>query len=162
MPVCEVQIVNIFVDKDTGTPVVLLQDIESRDVLPILIAPLEASMIAIELEGQKPVRPLTHDLIINMIKELSYEVKSVCVTDLRENIYFAEITLVSGDRVVEIDSRPSDAIAVALRAGCPIFVKRKVFALAMGIENVARSGNRETMKEVLEDIDIDDVDGKIM
>ena len=162
MPVCEVQIVNIFVDKDTGTPVVLLQDAESKDVLPILIAPLEASMIAIELEGQKPVRPLTHDLIINVIKEVGYEVKSICITDLRENIYFAEITLVSGDRVVEVDSRPSDAIAVALRAGCPIFVKRKVFALAMGIENVARSGNRETMKEVLEDIDIDDVDGKIM
>jgi bifunctional DNase/RNase len=119
-------------------------------------------MIAIELEGQKPVRPLTHDLIINVVKELAYEVKSVCVTDLRDNIYFAEITLVCGDRVVEIDSRPSDAIAVALRAGCPIFVKRKVFALAMGISNVVKSGDREAMKEVLEDIDIEDVDGKIM
>ncbi|HPB82041.1 MAG TPA: bifunctional nuclease family protein [Spirochaetota bacterium] len=162
MPVCEVQIVNIFVDKDSGTPVVLLRDPESKDVLPILIAPLEASMIAIELEGQKPVRPLTHDLIINVVKELAYEVKSVCVTDLRDNIYFAEITLVCGDRVVEIDSRPSDAIAVALRAGCSIFVKRKVFALAMGISNVVKSGDREAMKEVLEDIDIEDVDGKIM
>lgn len=162
MSMCEVKLVNIFLDKDTGTPVVLLQDPLTSDVLPILIAPLEASLIAIEIEGKKPVRPLSHDLMLNMINEFGYEVKSVCVTDLRDNIYHAVITLVSGSNTIEIDSRPSDAIALALRAGSPIFVKKKVFALAMGIENMAHGADRETLREVLEDIEIDDVDGKIM
>ncbi len=162
MSLCEVNVVNIFLDKETGTPVVLLQDVSTNDVLPILIAPLEASLIAIELEGKKPARPLTHDLVINILREMSFEVKSICINDLKDNIYYATITIVSGEKILEIDSRPSDALAIALRAGCPIYVKKKVFALAMGIENVAHHADGDTLKEVLEDIEIDDVDGKIM
>ncbi|HPA71038.1 MAG: bifunctional nuclease family protein [Spirochaetes bacterium] len=158
----ECKVVNIFLDKDTGAPVVLLKDLHGDDILPIVIAPLEASMIAIELEGKKPVRPLTHDLIVQLLKEFRHELKSISIHDLRNNIYFASLNLESGGTALDVDCRPSDAIAVALRTGAPIFVSRKVFALAMGPGNLAGKMDKETLREVLEDIEIDDVGGKIM
>jgi len=162
MPQTECRVVNIFLDKDTGAPVVLLKDVHGDDILPIVIAPLEASMIAIELEGKKPVRPLTHDLIVNLLREFKQEVKSICIHDLRNNIYYAALNLDSGGILMDVDCRPSDAIAIALRTRAPIYVKKKVFALAMGIENVAHGMDKDTLREVLEDIEIDDVGGKIM
>ena len=162
MPQTECKVVNIFLDKDTGAPVVLLKDMHSDDILPIVIAPLEASMIAIELEGKKPVRPLTHDLIVNLLGEFNHEVKSICIRDLKSNIYFATLNLVSNGSGMDVDCRPSDAIAIALRTGAPIYVKKKVFALAMGVENISGRMDKETLREVLEDIEIDDVGGKIM
>ncbi len=162
MSLCRVNVTNVFVDEGTGSPVVILQDQESGDVLPILIAPLEASLIAIEMEGKKPIRPLSHDLMANILKELSWAVDSVVVEDLRNNIFYAKIILTSGEHRIEIDSRPSDSIALALRTKSPIFVQKKVFALAMGIENAAKKVDEETLKELLEDLEIDDVGGKIM
>ncbi|HNR86794.1 MAG TPA: bifunctional nuclease family protein [Spirochaetota bacterium] len=162
MSLCKVDIVNIFIDQETNAPVILLQDAETKDVLPIMIAPLEASLIAIELEGKKPVRPLTHDLMANLLRELSFEVESVVIDDLKNNIYYASIHLVSGARSLEIDSRPSDAIALALRTKSPIYVKKKVFALCMGLDKAAHESDKETLKQVLEDMEIDDAGGKIM
>lgn len=162
MPSTECKVINIFLDKDTGAPVVLLKDMHGDDILPIVIAPLEASMIAIELEGKKPVRPLTHDLIVNLLKAFGQELKSICIHDLRSNIYFATLNLDSSGTGLDVDCRPSDAIAIALRTGAPIYVKKKVFALAMGVDNIAGRMDKETLREVLEDIEIDDVGGKIM
>jgi bifunctional DNase/RNase len=162
MSLCEVKVTNIFIDQDSGAPVVVLQDIETKNTLPILIAPLEASLIAIELEGKKPVRPLTHDLLINILKELSFEVKSVVIHDLKNNVYYASLNIISGDKSIEMDCRPSDALAIALRTKSTIYVKKKVFALAMGLENAAHSSDGDTLKEVLEDIEIDEAGGKIM
>jgi bifunctional DNase/RNase len=162
MSLCEVNVVNLFVDQESGAPIVLLQDIVTKEVLPILVAPLEASLIAIELEGKKPIRPLTHDLLINILKELSYEIESVVIDDLKNNIYYAKINLVSNTKTIQIDSRPSDSIALALRSKSPIYVKKKVFVLCMGIEKASKEVDKETLKELLEDIEIDDVGGKIM
>ena len=162
MTISQAEVVNIFIDQNSSAPIVLLQDIDTKDTLPILIAPLEASMIAIELEGQKPVRPLTHDLIINILKKLSYEVVSIVIDDLKNNIYYAKINLASGDITLEIDSRPSDAIAVALRTKSPIYVRRKLYAVNMSLERAVKEVDEETLKEVLEDIEIDDVGGNIM
>lgn len=162
MSLCEVNVVNLFVDQESGAPIVLLQDIVTKEVLPILVAPLEASLIAIELEGKKPIRPLTHDLLINILKELSYEIESVVIDDLKNNIYYAKINLVSNNKTLQIDSRPSDSIALALRSKSPIYVKKKVFVLCMGIEKASKDVDKETLKELLEDIEIDDVGGKIM
>lgn len=162
MSLSRVEVVNIFIDQDSGSPVVILKDTAGDDVLPILIAPLEASLIAIELEGKKPVRPLTHDLIVAMLRELSWKVSSIVIDDLKNNIYYAKINLSSENTSMEIDSRPSDAIALALRAKAPIFVRKKVFALAMGIEKAAKKVDGETLKELLEDLEIDDAGGKIM
>ncbi len=162
MSLCLVEVVNIFIDQGSNSPVVVLKDTAGDDMLPILIAPLEASMIAIELEGKKPVRPLTHDLIANILRELEWKVESIVVDDLKNNIFFAKIRLLSGNTSIEIDSRPSDAIALALRTKSPIYVRRKVFALAMGIEQAAKKVDKETLKEMLEDLEIDDLGGKIM
>jgi len=162
MSLCKVEINSIVLEEESGTPIIVLQDNESGNILPILIAPLEASMIAIEMEGKKPIRPLTHDLIINMINEFGYNVQSVVIDDLKDNIYYAKIYLSSENGDITIDSRPSDSIAIALRARADIYVKKKVFALSMGMEGGTQSIDRETMKEVLEDLDIDDVGGKIM
>ena len=162
MSLIRVEVVNIFIDQDSGSPVVILKDANGDDVLPILIAPLEASLIAIELEGKKPARPLTHDLIVAMLRELSWKVSSIVIDDLKNNIYYAKIHLSSENTSMEIDSRPSDAIALALRAKSPIFVRKKVFALAMGIEKAAKKVDGETLKELLEDLEIDDAGGKIM
>ncbi len=162
MPLCLVEVMNIFIDQGSNSPVVVLKDTAGDDMLPILIAPLEASMIAIELEGKKPIRPLTHDLIANILKELEWKVESIVVDDLKNNIFYAKIRLLSGNTSIEIDSRPSDAIALALRTGSPIYVRRKVFALAMGIEQAAKKVDKETLKEMLEDLEIDDLGGKIM
>lgn len=162
MSLCKVDIATIVLDEETNTPIVVLQDNASGNILPIMIAPLEASLIAIELEGKKPVRPLTHDLIITMLKTFKYTAESVVIDDLKDNIYFAKINLLSSDSSeIKIDCRPSDAIAIALRANIPIYVKRKVFAISQGLDNLSQV-DKETMKEVLEDIDIDDVGGKIM
>ena len=162
MTISKVDVVNIFLDQKNGVPVVLLQDTESKDTLPILIAPLEASMIAIELEGKKPIRPLTHDLIINILNKLSYTIDSVVINDLKDNIYYANIVLISEGDSVEIDCRPSDAIALALRTKSPIYVERKVFALSMDIQKAVKNVDKETLKEVLKDLKIEDVGGKIM
>jgi uncharacterized protein len=162
MSLCRVEVVNIFIDQNSGSPVVLLQDSSGGDVLPILIAPLEASLIAIELEGKKPVRPLSHDLIASILNSTGWKVDSIVIEDIRNNIFYARINLLSGDTRLEIDSRPSDAIALALRTKSPIYVKKKVFALAMGIEKAAKTADEETLKEMLEELEIDDVGGKLM
>lgn len=163
MPITEVKVINVFVDQKNNVPIVLLQNVEDNNTLPILIAPLEASMIAIELENQKPVRPLTHDLIVNILDRISYRVKSILIHDLKDNIYYAKINLVSIDnRTVEIDSRPSDAIAIALRTKSPIFVDKKLFGLNLSLEKAVDEVDEETLKQLLEKIEIDDVGGKIM
>ncbi|MBN2038530.1 MAG: bifunctional nuclease family protein [Spirochaetes bacterium] len=162
MTLAKVEIGNIYIDQKSGVPVVILKDLDSNDSLPILIAPLEASLIAIELEGKKPLRPLTHDLIVNILSQLSYQVESIDVYDLKENIYYARINLIDGEKKLHIDSRPSDAIALALRTKSPIYVERKLFAMYMGIGKIAKEVDKETLKEFLENIDIEDAGGKIM
>ena len=162
MSLIKVEIENIFIDQKSGVPVLILKDTGSNDNLPILIAPLEASLIAIELEGKKPLRPLTHDLIVNILSELSYQVESIDVYDLKNNIYYARINLFDGNKKLKIDSRPSDAIALALRTKAPIYVEKKLFTLYMGLEKTVKQVDKETLKEFLESLDLDDVGGKIM
>ncbi len=162
MSLCRVEVASIYLDEGSGSPIVVLQDTGSDNILPILIAPLEASLIAIEIEGKRPARPLTHDLIAHILKELSWTVESVVIDDLKNNIFFAKLILVSGESRLEIDCRPSDSIAIALRTRSPIFVRKKVFALAMGIEKAAKKMDEETLREMLEDLEIDDAGGKIM
>jgi uncharacterized protein len=162
MSLIKVEVENIFMDQKSGVPVLILKDIGSSDNLPILIAPLEASLIAIELEGKKPLRPLTHDLIVNILTEFSYEVESIDIYDLKSNIYYARINLSDGNKKLKIDSRPSDAIALALRTKSPIYVEKKLFTLYVGLEKTAKEVDKETLKDFLESIDLEDAGGKIM
>ncbi|HHY39437.1 MAG TPA: bifunctional nuclease family protein [Clostridia bacterium] len=106
--------------------VVILKDIEGKQMLPIWIGMLEATSIALEVEGIKPARPLSHDLMKSIISALGAEVTMVLIYDLKDNTFYGQVLLRAGDDTIEIDARPSDAIALALRTGAPIFVSEKV------------------------------------
>jgi len=123
----EVKIRALMMDPNSGTPIIILKDVQSDTMLPIWVGAYEANAIALEIEKIAPPRPMTHDLLRNLIVELGVRVERVVVTSLRDNTFFAVIEMRNsdGDRMV-LDSRPSDAIALALRADCPIFVDMEV------------------------------------
>ena len=109
---------------------VLLKEIEQDRQLPIFIHATEAEAIAAELEGHRPLRPLTHDLLKNCISALGGELQYVFINDLRDNIFYAVLHVLQDGREVDIDARPSDSIALAVRARVPIFVAEKVMSAA--------------------------------
>ncbi|MGH9899723.1 MAG: bifunctional nuclease family protein [Pyrinomonadaceae bacterium] len=123
----EVRIRGLMVDPNSSSPVVILKDINSEMILPIWVGAYEANAIALEIEKIAPQRPMTHDLLRNLIIEVGMKVERVIVTELKDNTFFAIIEMVNqnGQKVL-LDSRPSDAIALALRADCPIFVSEEV------------------------------------
>ena len=116
-----------MMDPNSGTPIIILKDVQSDTMLPIWVGAYEANAIALEIEKIAPPRPMTHDLLRNLIVELGVHVDRVVVTSLRDNTFFAVIEMHNseGDKMV-LDSRPSDAIALALRADCPIYVDMEV------------------------------------
>src|SRR6185436_5582713 len=127
----EVKIGALIMDPNTNTPIVVLKGIDSDTVLPIWVGAFEANAIALEIEKVVPQRPMTHDLLRNIIIECRLTATSVIVTDLQDNTFYARIELLDpkGD-AVSLDARPSDAIALALRLDCPIFVEQKVIDLS--------------------------------
>ena len=119
----EVKIRALMMDPNSGTPIVILKDINSETMLPIWVGAYEANAIALEIEKVAPQRPMTHDLLRNLIIEMGAKVNRVVVTDLRDNTFFAVIEMQASDgSSMILDSRPSDAIALALRVDCPIYV----------------------------------------
>jgi bifunctional DNase/RNase len=143
-----VELSTIGLDGRTGTPIVVLRDPESGGVLPVWIGAMEAQAIALVLHGVIPPRPMTHDLMAKLITELRAEVEDVVVTDLRLNTYFGMVRLrVAGERRIrEIDSRPSDALALALRTGAPIRVARHILAMAPEFEFIAPEGPNQVVQ----------------
>jgi hypothetical protein len=123
----EVKVRGLLVDPTTNTPIVLLKDLESEAMLPIWVGPFEANSIATEIEKVAPQRPMTHDLLRAVITQLGGTVRRVVVTELRDNTFFALIEIEIDRELVLIDARPSDAIALALRVDCQIFVRDEVF-----------------------------------
>lgn len=123
----EVKIRALMMDPNSGTPIIILKDVQSDTMLPIWVGAYEANAIALEIEKIAPPRPMTHDLLRNLIVQLGVQVDRVVVTSLRDNTFFAVIEMRNseGDRMI-LDSRPSDAIALALRADCPIYVDMEV------------------------------------
>lgn len=154
----------LTVDPTSKTPIVVLRDAENRLSLPIWIGGLEANAVASELEGFKVSRPQTHDLLTNILEEASVEVLSVAICDIRENTYHAEITLRSGENTWSTDARPSDAIALALRAKCEIWVAKHVLEQSSmvadedaGADNTNLSSvEPEKWSEILQDMGPDD------
>ena len=127
----EVKIGALIMDPNTNTPIVVLKGIESETVLPIWVGAFEANAIALEIEKIAPQRPMTHDLLRNLIVECGLSAKKVTITDLQENTFYAIIELTDANgETMTLDSRPSDAIALALRLDCPIFVMQKVVDLS--------------------------------
>jgi uncharacterized protein len=127
----EVRIGALIMDPNTNTPIVVLKGVSSEAVLPIWVGAFEANAIALEIEKVVPQRPMTHDLLRNVILECRLAARSVIITDLQENTFYARIELAdANDEPVMLDARPSDAIALALRMDCPIFVEQKVLDLS--------------------------------
>jgi len=127
----EVKIGALIMDPNTNSPIVVLKGIDSETVLPIWVGAFEANAIALEIEKIVPQRPMTHDLLRNLIIECGLKASRVIVTDLLENTFYAQIELLdSNDERVSMDARPSDAIALALRLDCPIYVNQKVLDLS--------------------------------
>jgi bifunctional DNase/RNase len=126
----EVKVSSIRASLMSEHRVVILKDVNAERYLPIWIGPYEAEAIALRLQNREVARPLTHDLLNNVIQKMGGEVSYITVTDLRDDTFFGRITVRLNGRQVEIDSRPSDAIALAVRANVPIFVEDNVMAQA--------------------------------
>jgi bifunctional DNase/RNase len=143
-----VELSTLGVDGRSGSPIVVLRDPASGSVLPIWVGPMEAQAIALVLHGVVPPRPMTHDLMARLISELHAELEEVIVTDLRSNTYFGLLRLrVAGEKKPrDVDTRPSDAIALALRAGAPIRVARKILANIPDFEFVAPEGPNQIVQ----------------
>ena len=132
----EMKVTGLTIDPFTNMPIIILKDLEEKSALPIWIGLIEASAIATELEKIELSRPMTHDLMKNIFKKLDVSVKKVEVNDLCDNTFYARIYLEKGSKEVVIDSRPSDAIAIALRTLTPIYVSKDVLDKA-GIDNIS-------------------------
>ncbi|HEX8560515.1 MAG TPA: bifunctional nuclease family protein [Pyrinomonadaceae bacterium] len=145
----EVKIRGLMMDPSSGTPIIILKDVNSETMLPIWVGAYEANAIALEIEKIAPQRPMTHDLLRNVILEMGANVERVVVTELRDNTFFAMIIMKdrAGDSVM-IDARPSDAIALALRVDCPIFVNEEVIRAS---RNTVTSGEEEGSESPSED-----------
>ena len=123
----QMRVMGIAIDTRTGNPIVVLNDMENRKALPIWIGSAEASSIIRKIENLKVLRPMTHDLMINFIKATGYDIEKVEINDVDNETYFSTVYLSNREgKVLEVDARPSDAIALALRAEAPIYVTEKV------------------------------------
>ena len=128
----EVTVAHLGLDRTTNTPVVILREKDGSRVLPIWIGPAEASAIAMELQGLRPQRPMTHDLLKTVIAGLGASVRRIQISGLKDKTYFAELWLAREDHLFQLDARPSDSIALALRAHAPIFTDPELLELGTG------------------------------
>jgi bifunctional DNase/RNase len=155
----EVTVAQLGLDRTTNSPVVILREREGTRVLPIWIGPAEASAIAMELQGIKPPRPMTHDLLKTVIAGLGATMQRVNISAIKDKTYFAELWLVREDQLFQLDARPSDSIALALRMHAPIFTQ--VDLLEQGAEESTPetpdpSAEAEKLRAWLEKMDPED------
>ena len=153
----EMKIRGLMMDPVTNMPIVILKDVGSDTVLPIWVGVYEANAIALEIEKVTTPRPMTHDLIKNVLVGLESQVHKVVVTELREDTFYAVIWVEREGHVISIDSRPSDALALALRVDCPIFVEDEVLKSSKSQASVQDKINSEEMKRWLENLNDEDL-----
>ncbi len=148
----EFKIKGLMMDPITNSPIVILQDVQSNTILPIWVGLFEANAIALQIERIDTPRPMTHDLLKNVLLQLKAEVGKVVVTELRENTFYAAIHLQLEGEPVIIDSRPSDAIALALRTDSPIFVTDQVIQNSRNITLDKENLDPEDIRKWLENV----------
>jgi uncharacterized protein len=153
----EMTIKGLMVDPVTNMPIVLLRDEAGTRVLPIWVGIFEANAIALQMENISTPRPMTHDLLRNVIADLKGVIDRIVVTELKENTFYAVIHLTVNGDTVAVDSRPSDAIALALRAKAPIFVEESVLDQAKSADLVPDRADNERLQKWLESLDPDDL-----
>lgn len=143
----------LIVDPIANMPVVILRDADDRSFLPIWVGVFEANAIALQLEGVRTPRPMTHDLLRQTISQLDGTVERVVITRLHENTFYAEIHLTVGGRAVVVDSRPSDAIALALRSSSPVFVEESVLEKSQALDDSSETQSHERLRKWFEEAD---------
>ena len=153
----EMTIKGLMVDPITNMPIVILRDKEGQKVLPIWVGIFEANAIALQIENISTPRPMTHDLLRNILADLDATVQRIVVSDLQENTFFAVIYLAVRGDTVAIDARPSDAIALALRTRAPIFVEDAVIDHAKTIDFSSDRQDADRLHQWLESLDPDDL-----
>jgi uncharacterized protein len=153
----EMKISGLMPDPMTNMPIVVLKDQASGSVLPIWVGPYEANAIALEIEKVTTARPMTHDLLKNLLVGLETTVRKVVVTELRDDTFFAVIWLERDGQMISLDSRPSDALALALRMDCPIFVEDEVLKSSKVAGNAADRASSEELRKWLENLGEDDM-----
>jgi bifunctional DNase/RNase len=153
----EMQIRGLMMDPVTNMPIVVLKDVASDMILPIWVGVFEANAIALELEKSTTPRPMTHDLLKNLAHGLNARVSKVVVSELRDDTFFALIWMEQGGETLALDARPSDAIALALRWDCPIYVHRDVLASTRQSADSSQSVNTDELRRWLENLNDDDM-----
>jgi bifunctional DNase/RNase len=156
MPI-ELTIKGLMIDPVTSTPIVVLRDEEGQRVLPIWVGVFEANAIAVQIENVSMPRPMTHDLLRNIIEDLQGTVERVVISDLKDSTFYAVIHLRVRDEAVLVDARPSDAIALALRTRAPIFAEEHVIDQAKHVEPAAQEGETQRLQKWLESLDPEDM-----
>lgn len=153
----EMKIRGLMMDPMTNMPIVVLKDISGESVLPIWVGIYEANAIALEIEKVSTPRPMTHDLIKVLLMGLDTSVKKVVVSELKEDTFYALIWLERGGKMMSVDSRPSDALALALRHDCPIYVDDSVLQSSKNSNTVSEKVNNEELRKWLENLNDEDL-----
>jgi bifunctional DNase/RNase len=153
----EMTIKGLMVDPITNMPIVILRDKEGNRVLPIWVGIFEANAIALQIENISTPRPMTHDLLRNVIQDLNASVQKIVVCDLQENTFYALIYLALNGDTLAIDARPSDAIALALRTRAPIYVEESVIDNAKTVDFTTEKADADRLHKWLESLDPDDL-----
>ncbi len=153
----EMTIKGLMVDPVTNMPIVVLRDESGEHSLPIWVGVFEANAIALQIENVTPPRPMTHDLLRNVISNFKGTVEKVVISELKESTFYSFVCIRIGSQVSAVDSRPSDAIALALRVGAPIFAEESVVTDAKNAELSPDKGNSERLSKWLENLDPDEL-----
>jgi bifunctional DNase/RNase len=157
----EMHIKGLMLDPVTNVPIVVLKDGDNQRVLPIWVGPVEANAIALQIENVSPPRPMSHDLFLRTLTALGGSLSRVVISDLRGSTYYAYLDIErSGERVL-VDTRPSDALALALRAGAPVFVTPSVLDQARTLEVSSEQADQERLQRWLESLDPDEMGYKM-
>jgi hypothetical protein len=147
----------LMLDPSSNVPIVILEHSESQVFLPIWIGVFEANAIALRIEQVETPRPMTHDLFHNTLENLGAAIQKIVISDLRDNTFFAMIHLQRNGDIVKVDARPSDAIALALRAEAPIFVTRPVLEKAKAVDLASQISDEEKLRRWLEEVRPEDL-----
>jgi bifunctional DNase/RNase len=153
----EMKIRGLMMDPVTNMPIVLLKETDSETVLPIWVGVYEANAIALEIEKVSTPRPMTHDLLRNLLIGLDTTVRKVVVTELKDDTFYAVIWLDRGGEIISVDSRPSDALALALRMDCPIYVEDEVLKSSKQAANLSDRVSSDDLRKWLENLGEDDM-----
>jgi bifunctional DNase/RNase len=153
----EMKIRGLMMDPVTNMPIVVLKDVNGTAILPIWVGIYEANAIALEIEKVATPRPMTHDLIRNILFGLEVGVKKVVVSDLKEDTFYAVIWVERDGEMISVDSRPSDALAIALRLDCPIYVEETVLKSSKSTSTVVEATHSEEIRKWLENLNDEDL-----